>query len=84
MVSQDRNESFKEYRQQQPNRPLLHTLAEGTGGKLNPTFEELTSQKRGGKKILLHTLENTLIIIALFLILADIALRVLFGPVVEA
>ena len=83
LVSQDTNESFKEYRQQQPNRPLLHTLAEGTGGKLNPTFEELTSQKRGGQKILLQPLENTLIIIALFLILADIALRVLFGPAVE-
>ena len=84
LVSQNTNESFKEYRQQQPNRPLLHALAEGTGGKLNPTFEELTSQIRGGQKILLHPLENTLIIIALFLILADIALRVLFGPVVEA
>ena len=84
LVSQDTNESFKEYRQQQPNRALLHALAAGTGGKLNPSFKELTSQKRGGQKILLQPLENILIIIALFLILADIALRVLFGPSVEA
>ena len=72
--------ALREYRQQQPNRPLLHALAEGTGGSLNPTFDELTSHIRGGQKVLLYPLENALIIIALFFLLADIALRVLFGP----
>ena len=83
LVGQEADGSSKEYRQQQPNRPLLHALADGTGGGLNPTFDELTSQIRGGQKVLLHPLDNTLILIAVFLILADIALRVLFGPVVE-
>ena len=83
LVGQEVDGALKEYRQQQPNRPLLHALAEGTGGSLNPTFDELTSQIRGGQKVLLHPLENTLIVIALFLILADIALRVLFGPLPE-
>jgi Mg-chelatase subunit ChlD len=80
LVGQEVDGALREYRQQQPNRPLLHALAEGTGGSLNPTFDELTSHIRGGQKVLLHPLENTLIIIALFFLLADIALRVLFGP----
>ncbi len=80
LVGQEVDGALREYRQQQPNRPLLHALAEGTGGSLNPTFDELTSHIRGGQKVLLHPLENTLIVIALFFLLADIALRVLFGP----
>ena len=83
LVGQEVDGALKEYRQQQPNRPLLHTLAEGTGGSLNPTFDTLTSHVRGGQKVLLHPLENTLIVIALFFLLADIALRVLFGPLPE-
>ena len=83
LVGQEVHGAFKEYRQQQPNRPLLHALAEGTGGSLNPTFDELTSHIRGGQKVLLYPLENILIVIALFLILADIAVRVLFGPLTQ-
>ena len=84
LVGQEVDGALREYRQQQPNRPLLHALAEGTGGSLNPTFDELTSHVRGGQKVLLHPLENILIVIALFFLLADIALRVLFGPLNEA
>ncbi len=83
LVGPEVDGALKEYRQQQPNRPLLHALAEGTGGSLNPTFDELTSHIRGGQKVLLHPLENPLIVIALFFLLADIALRVLFGPLPE-
>ncbi len=84
LVGQEMDDTLREYHQQQPNRPLLHALAERTGGRLNPTFDELTAPPRGGQKALLHPLENLLIVIALFLLLADIALRVLFRPLAEA
>jgi hypothetical protein len=80
MVSQASGESLEEYRQQHPNRDLLRELAEGTGGHVDPDLNEVVSQKREGKKTLIHPLENPLIIAALFFLLGDIALRVLFGP----
>ena len=80
MVGQSSGDALAEYRQQHPNRDLLRELAEGTGGKIDPDLDELVSQKREGKKKQLHPLENNLIIGALFLLLGDIAIRVLFGP----
>ena len=80
MVSQSTGDALAEYRQQHPNRDLLRELAEGTGGKIDPDLNELVSQKREGKKKQVHPLENPLIIGALFLLLGDIATRVLFGP----
>lgn len=80
MVGQAPSDVLDEYRQQHPNRDLLRELAESTGGKIDPDFNELVSQKREGKKKLRHPLENPLIIGALFLLLGDIAVRVLFGP----
>lgn len=82
MVSHNLGDALNEYRQQHPNRDLLRELAESTGGQIDPAPAELTAQKREGKKTLLHPLDNTLITISLFLLLGDIALRVLFGPVV--
>jgi hypothetical protein len=80
MVGQSSGDSLDEYRQQHPNRDLLRDLAAGTGGKIDPDLNELVAQKREGKKKQLHPLENNLIIGALFLLLGDIAIRVLFGP----
>ena len=80
MASQSLGDSLAEYRQQHPNRDLLRELAEGTGGKIDPDLHELAAQKREGQKKLLHPLENNLIILALFLVLGDVAVRVLFGP----
>lgn len=80
MVAQSSGDALAEYRQQHPNRDLLRELAAGTGGKIDPDLNELVSQKREGKKKQLHPLESTLIIGALFLLLGDIAIRVLFGP----
>lgn len=80
MASQSAGDSLAEYRQQHPNRDLLRELAEGTGGKIDPDLNELAAQKREGHKKLLHPLENNLIIFALFLVLGDVAVRVLFGP----
>ncbi len=80
MASQSPGDALAEYRQQYPNRDLLRELAEGTGGKIDPDLNELVAQKREGQKKLLHPLENRLIIAALFLVLGDVALRVLFGP----
>ena len=80
MVSQSAGDALAEYRQQYPNRDLLRELAEGTGGKIDPDLNELASQKREGKRKQIHPLENSLIISALFLLLGDIAVRVLFGP----
>jgi Ca-activated chloride channel homolog len=78
-VSQSPGESLEEY-QQGPNRDLLAALAEGTGGSLDPDPSELVSQKREGHKILIHPLDTYLIVIGLFLLLGDIATRVLLGP----
>jgi Mg-chelatase subunit ChlD len=80
MVGQSSSDSLAEYRQQHPNRDLLRELAAGTGGEIDPDLNKLVSQKREGKKKQLHPLENNLIIGALFLLLGDIAIRVLFGP----
>lgn len=80
LVGRETDESFKEHRQQHPNRPLLHSLAQRTGGKLNPELEELAFSVQGGRKVQLHPLENRLVFIAVFLLLADIGLRVLVGP----
>lgn len=80
MVGQSAGDALAEYRQQYPNRDLLRELAVGTGGKIDPTLNELVSQKREGKKKQVHPLENNLVIGALFLLLVDIAIRVLFGP----
>ncbi len=80
MIGQAQGESLDEYRQQEPNRPLLHELAEGTGGSIDPDLNQLVSQKREGQKTLVHSLENPLMIAAVLLLLTDIALRVLFGP----
>ncbi|MGE0681488.1 MAG: VWA domain-containing protein [Candidatus Binatia bacterium] len=80
MVGQSSSDALAEYRQQHPNRDLLRELAAGTGGAIDPDLNELVSQKREGKKKQLHPLENNLIIGALFLLLGDIAIRVLFGP----
>ena len=80
MVRQSTGDALAEYRQQHPNRDLLRELSEGTGGKIDPDLNELVSQKREGKKKQVHPLENTLIIGALFLLLGDIAVRVLLGP----
>lgn len=80
MVSQTPGEVLDEYRQQEPNRNLVRELAEGTGGSIDPDINALVSQKREGHKTLIHSLENPLMIAALFLLLGDIALRVMFGP----
>ena len=80
MVSQAPGESLEEYRQQPANRDLLRELAEGTGGRIDPDPSELVSQKREGHKILIHPLDNYLIAVGLFLLLGDIAIRVLLGP----
>jgi Mg-chelatase subunit ChlD len=80
MVGQSASDALAEYRQQHPNRDLLRELAEGTGGRIDPDLTELVSQKREGKKKLVHPLENNLIIAALCLLLGDIAMRVFFGP----
>jgi len=80
MIGQAPGESLDEYRQQEPNRSLLRELADGTGGSIDPDINALVSQKREGHKTLIHSLENPLMIAALFLLFADIALRVLFGP----
>ncbi len=80
MVSRLPGESLDEYRQQYPNRDLLRALADGTGGRIDPDLQELVSQKREGQKKLLHPLDSSLITIALFLLLSDIAVRVFFGP----
>ena len=80
MIGQALGESLDEYRQQEPNRNLLHELADGTGGSVDPEINALVSQKYEGHKTLIHSLENPLMIAALFLLLGDIALRVLFGP----
>lgn len=80
MVNQAPGESLEEYRQQHPNRDLLRELAEDTGGRIDPDPSELVAQKREGQKKLIHPLENSLIIAALFLLLGDIAVRVLLGP----
>jgi Mg-chelatase subunit ChlD len=80
MVGQAPGEVLDEYRQQGPNRVLLRELADGTGGSIDPDLDALVSQKREGQKTLIHSLENPLMIAALFLLLGDIALRVIFGP----
>jgi Ca-activated chloride channel homolog len=80
MVSRLPGESLDEYRQQYPNRDLLRALADGTGGRIDPDLQELVSQKREGQKKLMHPLDSSLITIALFLLLSDIAVRVFFGP----
>ena len=80
MISQSSGDALAEYRQQHPNRDLLRELATGTGGEIDPDLNKLVSQKREGKKKQLHPLESNLIIGALFLLLGDIAIRVLFGP----
>jgi Mg-chelatase subunit ChlD len=80
MVGQSSGDALAEYRQQHPNRDLLRELAAGTGGEIDPDLNELVVQKREGKKKRLHPLESNLIIGALFLLLGDIAIRVLFGP----
>lgn len=80
MVSRLPGESLDEYRQQYPNRDLLRALADGTGGRIDPDLQELVSQKREGQKKLLHPLDSSLITIAVFLLLSDIAVRVFFGP----
>ncbi len=80
MVSQAPGESLDEYRQQYPNRDLLRDLAEGTGGRIDPDPNELVAQKREGHKTLIHPLDNYLITAGLFLLLGDIAVRVLLGP----
>jgi Ca-activated chloride channel family protein len=80
MIGQAPGESLDEYRQQEPNRSLLRELADGTGGSIDPDINALVSQKREGHTTLIHSLENPLMIAALFLLFADIALRVLFGP----
>ena len=80
VVSQASDESPEEYRQHEANRDLLRTLAEGTGGRVDVDPSELVSQKRDGHTILLHPLENYLIVISLLLLLGDIALRVFRGP----
>jgi hypothetical protein len=80
MIGQSPGESLEEYRQQHPNRDLLRELADGTGGRIDPDLNELVAQKREGQKKLIHPLDNYLIMASLFLLLGDIALRVLFGP----
>src|SRR5262249_44231023 len=80
MIGQSPGESLEEYRQQHPNRDLLRELADGTGGRIDPELNELVAQKREGQKKLIHPLDNYLIMASLFLLLGDIALRVLFGP----
>lgn len=80
MVRRAPGESLDEYRQQHPNRDLLRELADGTGGRIDPDFQELVAQKREGQKKLIHPLDSYLITAALFLLLGDIALRVFFGP----
>jgi uncharacterized membrane protein len=80
MVSQAPGESLGEYRQRHPNRDLLRELAAGTGGRIDPDLNDLVSQKREGQKKLIHPLDNYLIIAGLFLLLSDIAMRVLLGP----
>jgi hypothetical protein len=47
---------------------------------MDPGPSELVSQKREGHKILIHPLDNYLIVIGLLLLLGDIAIRVLLGP----
>jgi hypothetical protein len=59
---------------------LLRELAEGTGGRIDPDPSELVAQKREGHKILIHPLDNYLIVAGIFLLLGDIAIRVLLGP----
>lgn len=80
MVSQAPGESLDEYRQQHPNRDLLRELAEDTGGRIDPDPNNLVSQKREGHKKLIHPLGSYLIMAGLFLLLGDIAIRVLLGP----
>ncbi|MEW6299297.1 MAG: VWA domain-containing protein [Thermodesulfobacteriota bacterium] len=82
MVSQGAGDPLNEYRQQHPNRDLLRELAESTDGRIDPAPADLVAQKREGKKKLVHPLDHYLITASLFLLLGDIALRVLFGPVV--
>jgi Mg-chelatase subunit ChlD len=82
MVGQSSDDALNEYRQQHPNRDLLRELAESTGGRIDPTPTDLVAQRREGKKKLVHPLDNSLITASLFLLLGDIALRVLFGPVI--
>lgn len=80
LVGRPVDAAVAEHRHQHPNRPLLHGLAERTGGTLDPALEELTAASRGGEKAALHPLDDALVLAALFLVLADMAVRVLFGP----
>ena len=83
LVGRPVDAALAEHRHQHPNRPLLHGLAERTGGTLDPALEELTAASRGGEKAELQPLDDALVLAALFLLLADMAVRVLFGPLRE-
>ena len=66
-----------------PSRPLLPSVAERTGGTLDPALEESTAASRGGEKAEPQPLDDALVPAALFPLSADMAVRVLFGPLRE-
>lgn len=74
-VDSDGSNVFKEYRQKQPNKALLHTLADATGGKLGATVTEITSRVTSGTQASFESLGNHLILFSVIFILIDIALR---------
>jgi Mg-chelatase subunit ChlD len=57
-----------------PDLGLLTALAEGTGGKLNPNAREVVEREVGSRRAV-HPLDALLLPLAMFLFLADVAVR---------
>jgi Ca-activated chloride channel family protein len=73
-IPAETSEPQEEQRREEPNRALLSTLTEGTGGTIDAGVRELVRRNPGTRR-LAHPLEWPLVPLAMLLFLADVAVR---------
>jgi hypothetical protein len=73
-IPEDEVEPRHELEREEPNLGLLAALAEGTGGKLNPSAREVVERDSGTRRAV-YPLDHLLLPLAMLLFLADVAVR---------
>jgi Mg-chelatase subunit ChlD len=73
-IPEDDVEPRHELERDEPNLGLLAALAEGTGGKLNPSASEVVERDAGTRRAV-YPLDRLLLPLAMLLFLADVAVR---------
>ena len=73
-IPEDEIEPRHELEREEPNLALLAALADGTGGKLNPSAREVVERESGSRRAV-YPLDHLLLPLAMLLFLADVAVR---------